>query len=124
MAMLDTDKLHELLPGVVSRQTVPEVEYSQWSDAVSAKVRKHAPEHGHSRLEVCLLDRNLETLLAVIGHGARELDEALGKSRLERDKILQRAAGDPGSLEKSCAEVPSWEHLVATVARLVGDAGG
>jgi hypothetical protein len=54
----------------------------------------------------------------------RELDQALGKNRLERDKILQRAAGDAGSLDKACAEMPSWEHLVTTVARLLRDAGG
>lgn len=91
--------------------------------AVEAEVRKRAPDHGQAKLEVCLLDRNLETLLAVVGHGARELDEALGKSRLERDKLLQRAAGDEGLVEKACTEVPSWGHLVATVAQLLGDAG-
>jgi hypothetical protein len=124
VAVLDTDELHDRLPGISSRRTVPDTEYPRWSDAVVAEVRKRVPDHGQAHLDVCLLDRNLETLLAIIGRGVRELDEALGKSRLDRDKILQRAAGDESMVHKACAEMPSWGHLVATVARRMSHAVG
>jgi hypothetical protein len=118
VAVLDSDRLHHLFPGLIaSRGAVPDIEYPRWSDAVSAEVRKRVPDHGQAHLEVCLLDRNLETLLALIGRGVRELDEALSKSLLDRDKILQRAAGDESMVEKACTELPSWGHLVAAVAR-------
>jgi hypothetical protein len=65
------------------------------------------------------MDHNLETLLALIGRDLRELDGALGKSRLHRDKSLQRAAGDANLLARACAEMPSWERLVTTVVRLL-----
>ena len=57
--------------------------------------------------------------MSVVGDGMPQLGSALGKSRLARDKILQRAAGDEGAVRRACAEMPSWEHLVATVTRLV-----
>jgi hypothetical protein len=122
VAVLDTDELHDRLPGISSRRTVPDTEYPRWSDAVVAEVRKHAPDHGQTRLDVCLLDRNLETLLAIIGRGVRELDEALGKSRLDRDRILQRAAGDERVIQSACTEMPSWKQLVETVAQRIGRA--
>jgi len=87
---------------------------------VEAKVRDRAPLAAQSRLQVGFLDRNLETLLSVVGRGAPELDDALGKDRLRRDKILQRAAGDEGLVSRACAEIPSWELLVTTVAQLLG----
>lgn len=117
VAVLDTDELHDRLPGISSRRMVPDAEYPRWSGAVTAEVRKHAPDHGQAHLDVCLLDRNLETLLAIIGRGVRELDEALCKSRLDRDKLLQRSAGDETMIARACTEMPSWEDLVATVAR-------
>lgn len=124
VAVLDTDKLHDckLLPGISSRRTVPDTGYPRWSDGVIVEIRKHAPDHGQARLDVCLLDRNLETLLAIIGRGVRELDDALGKSRLDRDKILQRAASDDSMVQRACAEMPSWEQLVETVAQRIGRA--
>lgn len=124
IAVIDTDKIHDLFRNIPSRSTIADAEYERWSDAVVAEVRKRAPERAGNQLEVCLLDRNLETLLAVIGREVRELDDALGKSRLHRDKILQRAAGDASLLAKACAEMPSWEHLVATVTRLLMERSG
>lgn len=122
VTVLDADRLHDRVTGIASRGTVPDAEYLRWSDAVAAEVRKHAPDHGQAHLDVCLLDRNLETLLSIIGRGVRELDEALDKSLLDRDKILQRAANEESTVQKACAEMPSWEHLVATVARRMGPA--
>lgn len=119
VAVLDTDEIHDRLPGLPSRRKVADAEYEKWSDSVVSEVRKQAPDRGHARLEICLLDRNLETLLSVIGHGVRELDDALAKNRLHRDKILQRAAGDDALVARACAEMPSWERLVATVTRLL-----
>jgi hypothetical protein len=119
VAVLDTDEIHDRLPGIPSRRRVADAEYEQWSDSVVSEVRKQAPDRGHARLEICLLDRNLETLLSVIEHGVGELDDAIAKSRLHRDKILQRAAGDDALVARACAEMPSWERLVATVARLL-----
>jgi hypothetical protein len=119
VAVLDSDEIHDRLPGIMARRTVAGAEYERWSESVMTEVREHAPVHGHARLEICLLDRNLESLLAVIGQGVPELDGALAKSRLHRDKILQRAAGDQTLLARACAEMPSWERLVATVTRIL-----
>jgi hypothetical protein len=119
VAVLDTDELHDRLPGIPSRRTIADTAYTQWSDSVVSAVRKHAPEVRQSRLEICFLDHNLEALLSLIGDGMPELSRALGKRRLDRDKILQRAAGDENSVRRACAEMPSWEHLVATVTRLL-----
>lgn len=82
-------------------------------------IRKRAPEARQSQLEICFLDHNLETLLSLIGAGMPQLGSALGKRRLDRDKILQRAASDESSVRRACAEMPSWEHLVATVTGLL-----
>jgi hypothetical protein len=119
VAVLDSDEIHDRLPGIRSRRMVADAEYERWSESVTAEVRERAPVHGHARLEICLLDRNLESLLSVIGHGVTEIDGALAKSRLHRDKILQRAAGDDAVLARACAEMPSWERLVATVTRIL-----
>jgi hypothetical protein len=86
---------------------------------VVREVRKQAPEVRQSQLEICVLDRNLETLLSLIGEGMPQLASALGKRRLDRDKILQRAASDERSVSRACATMPSWDHLVTTVSRLV-----
>jgi hypothetical protein len=119
VAVLDTDELHDRLPEVPSRRTIGDDAYGPWSEAAVAAVRKQAPTEAHAQLEVCFLDRNLETLLAIVGDGARELADALGKSRLDRDKILQRAAGNDGLVARACAEMPSWDNLLAMVARCV-----
>jgi len=124
VAVLDTDEIHDRFPVIPSRRTIADAEYERWSDAVVTEVRRHAPDEGHPRLEVCLVDRNLETLLALIGQGAREVDGALGKSRLDRDKILQRASADESLIFRASAEMPSWERLVATVVRLLARTAG
>ena len=118
VAVLDTDELHDRLP-VASRRTIGDAEYERWSASVMTAVRSSAPPDCHARLEICLLDRNLETLVGVVGRGAREFGDALNKSRLHRDKLLQRAADDQDLLRRACAEMPSWDHLVTTVTRLV-----
>jgi hypothetical protein len=117
VTVLDSDAIHDRLPGIASRGAIADAEYDRWSDAVVADVRKRAPDDRQHQLEVCLLDRNLETLLSLLGRGARELDSALGKSRLHRDKILQRAAGDEGLVTRACEEMTSWGELVATVTQ-------
>jgi len=119
VVVLDTDEIHDRLPGILSRRKIVDTAYKQWSDSVASEVRKRAPEVRHSQLDICFLDHNLETLLALIGDGMPQLGSALGKRRLDRDKILQRAAGDETSVRRACAEMPSWEHLVTTVTRLM-----
>lgn len=123
VAVLDTDEIHDRLPGIKARRTIADTAYQQWSDAVVSEVRKQAPEVRHSQLEICFLDRNLETLLSLIGEGMPQLASALGKRRLDRDKILQRAASDERSVSRACATMPSWDHLVTTVSRLVAAHG-
>src|SRR3954468_22138686 len=120
IAVLDTDKLHELLPGIPSRTTVGDAAYSQWTDAIAIEIRRLLPDHGKPRLRVCLLDRNLESLLVMFGRGASGVDAAIGKDRLARDKVLQRAAADVGIVTAACVGMPSWGALVRTVAELVG----
>ena len=119
VAVLDTDKIHDRIAGIDARRMVLDADHEPWCQSVITAIRKHAPDYAQVRLEVCLLDRNLETLLALVGPGAHGLEGAVRKSPLDRDKILQRAADDPGLATKACAEMPSWEQLVATVSRLV-----
>jgi hypothetical protein len=119
VAVLDTDEIHDRIPGIPSRRTIVDDAYAQWSDAVANDIRKRVPEVGQNQLEICFLDRNLETLLALVGSGMPQLSGALGKKRLDRDRILHRAAADEALVRRACAEMPSWEHLVATVAQLI-----
>lgn len=119
VAVLDTDEIHDRIPGISSRRMIPSTGYQQWSDAVVRELRSHAPEAVQRQLEICFLDHNLETLLSLVGNGMPELDAALGKKRLARDKILHRAAADEGQIHKACAEMPSWNHLVTTVSNVV-----
>jgi hypothetical protein len=65
MAVLDTDKLHDLLRGISSRQTIADQEYPRWSDTAVRDVRTRATNAVQSRLQICFLDRNLETLLSI-----------------------------------------------------------
>ena len=123
VAVLDTDEIHDRLPGIKARRMIDDTAYQQWSDSVVSEVRKQAPEARHSQLEICFLDRNLETLLSLVGEGMPQLASALGKHRLDRDKILQRAAGDQRSVSRARATMPSWDHLVTTVSRLVAAHG-
>jgi hypothetical protein len=111
------------MPDLASRRTVSDADYDRWSSSVEAWVRQHAPDHAQPRLHACLLDRNLETLLMAVGGGMTEPGGVYAKNRLDRDKHLQRAASDERLVRKACAEMPSWEQLVATVTRLVR-AGG
>jgi hypothetical protein len=119
VAVLDTDEIHDLLPGISSRRAVADSKYASWLDSAIDEVRKHAPQAVQSQLEVCFLDQNLEGLLAIVGHGMPELSRALGKDRLARDKILHKAAADEELVRKACTEMSGWEALVTTVARLI-----
>lgn len=58
------------------------------------EVRKRAPEVTQHKLKIGFLDRNLETVLSLVGRGMPELPRALAKGLLARDKILHRAAAD------------------------------
>ena len=66
--------------------------------------------HDAARLTICFIDRNLETLLKILG------DTSIEKDVVQRDKILQRASGDPVLIRRALEEMPSWANLVATVA--------
>lgn len=119
IAVLDTDKLHHRVPGISARSAVADTEYNAWSDAAGIEIRKHASATVQDKLAICLLDRNLETLLSLVGHGTSALPAALKKELLERDKVLHRAAADQTLVHRSCAEMPSWGYLVSTVTRMV-----
>jgi hypothetical protein len=119
VAVLDTDEIHDRIPGISSRRTIASVDYKQWSDSVMGEIRKRAPESAQNQLEICFFDQNLETLLSIVGKGMPELASAIGKKPMARDKLLHRAASDSGLISTACAEMPSWEHLVATVTHLV-----
>jgi len=119
VAVLDTDEIHDRLPGIPARRTITDAHYGPWRDSVVTEVRKRAPEPAQHRLDICMLDANLETLLSLIGRGAGGLDDALRKDRLHRDKLLHRAASDEELVRRACAQMPSWDQLVATVARIL-----
>lgn len=118
-ASSSTDRCGTRIPGISSRRTIASVDYKQWSDSVTGEIRKRAPEAAQNQLEICFFDQNLETLLSIVGKGMPELASALGKNLMARDKLLHRAASDSGLVSSACAEMPSWEHLVATVTHLV-----
>lgn len=119
VAVLDTDEIHDRLPGIRARRTIADGHYEAWRDSVVSEIRKRAPDQVQHRLDICMLDANLETLLSLVGHGALGLDEALRKDRLHRDKLLHRAASDDELVRRACAQMPSWEQLVETVARIL-----
>lgn len=119
VAVLDTDEIHDRLPGISSRRMVTDSKHAAWLESACKAVQKHAPEAMHAQLEICFLDQNLETLLSLVGHAMPELSLALRKDLMARDKILHRAAADEALVRKACAEMPSWEALVTTVARLI-----
>ncbi len=119
VAVLDTDEIHDRLPRVLSRRTVADAGYSSWLDSAINEVRKHAAQAQQARLEICFLDRNMETLLSVVGQGMPQLSQALRKDPLERDKILHKAAADEALIRRACSEMPSWNALVTTVTRLL-----
>ncbi|MBC7976014.1 MAG: hypothetical protein H7138_13665 [Myxococcales bacterium] len=116
VAVLDTDKVHHRVPSITARSAVAEHELARWADEVTAAIRSGAPSDARTRLDVCFLDRNLETLIALAGRGHPQLKQALGKDLLARDKLLYRAAADDALPAQICAAMPSWDHLVATAA--------
>jgi hypothetical protein len=118
LAVLDTDRLHDRIPTIVPRRTIDPAGYAAWAEAAERAVRDSVAVAGQAPLESCLLDHNLETLLAIVGRGAEVLNDALSKDRLARDKLLARAASDAPTIARACAEMPSWGQLVETVARL------
>lgn len=74
---------------------------------MSASVR-----HDAARLTICFLDRNLETLLKILG------DTSIEKDVVQRDKVLQGAAGDPVLIRRGLDDLTSWANLVDTVANV------
>lgn len=112
IAVLDTDKLHELLGGE-ARKLVAGPAYDAWSTKMEERCRERLGPHDAARLTICLLDRNLETLLEAIEGASVEKDV------VERDAILQRAAAEPALLRRALAQMPSWADLVETVAHRV-----
>lgn len=100
VAVLDTDKIHGRLPKLESRGMIADAAYESWSHAAAREIRQAAHEVGQSQLEICFLDRNLESLLSLIGDGMPQLGSALGKSRLARDK----SCSAPLAPKARCAE--------------------
>jgi hypothetical protein len=109
IAVLDSDKLHKLWAGA-SRQQVADPDYEIWATQMEAKCRERLGPHDAARLTICFLDRNLETLLNVLG------DTSLEKDVVQRDKVLQRAGADPGAIRRGMDGMPTWAKLVDTVA--------
>jgi len=109
IAVLDSDKLHDLLGGE-ARKLVPDPDYSTWSAQMEAKCRERLGPHDAARLTICFIDRNLETLLNILG------DTSVEKDVVQRDKVLQRASADPVLIRRGLEEMPSWTNLVDTVA--------
>lgn len=112
LAVLDSDKIHRRL-GTEARSRVPEGGYAAWAARTEVACRERIRSNQHyneAQLTICFLDRNLESLLEVIGgfSGKKEL--------IERDKILQRAASDPGLARRALEAMPSWAGLVDAVA--------
>jgi len=109
IAVLDSDKLHDLLGGE-ARKLVVDPDYESWSAQMEARCRERLGAHDTARLTLCFIDRNLETLLKILGGASQEKDV------VQRDKVLQRAAGDPALIRRGLEQMPSWAKLVDTVA--------
>jgi len=77
---------------------------------MEARCRERLGAHDTARLTLCFIDRNLETLLKILGGASQEKDV------VQRDKVLQRAAGDPALIRRGLEQMPSWAKLVDTVA--------
>jgi hypothetical protein len=117
VAVLDSDKIHRKLGGD-ARGQVADAEFAGWSARMEERCRESLrgdPEvpYQAERLTICFLDRNLETLLEILE------GTTVGKDPIERDRILQRAAGDPAQIRRAAAAMPSWDHLVEVVAKVV-----
>ena len=115
VAVLDSDKLHDLLSGE-ARRLVTDARYDAWAAQMEARCRERLGTHDATRLTICLLDRNLETLLEVLG------DTSGDKDIVDRDKLLQRAAADPALIRRALDKMPSWANLIDAITRLVRDA--
>ena len=109
IAVLDSDKLHDLLGGQ-ARKLIADPDYEPWSAHMETRCRERLGSHDLARLSICFIDRNLETLLKILG------DTSLEKDVVQRDKVLQRAAGDPVLIRRGSEQMPSWAYLVETVA--------
>jgi hypothetical protein len=109
IAVLDSDKLHDLLGGE-ARKLIAESAYDTWSAQMEARCRERIGPHEAARLTICFIDRNLETLLKILG------DTSIEKDVVQRDKVLQRASGDPVLIRRGLEEMPSWANLVEAVA--------
>lgn len=112
IAVLDSDKLHELLGGE-ARRLIAGPAYDAWSAKMEERCRERLGQHEAARLTLCLLDRNLETLLEVVEGTSVEKDV------VERDAILHRAAADPALIRRALDQMPSWAHLVDAVVRRI-----
>jgi hypothetical protein len=110
IAVLDTDKLHDLLRGE-PRKLIAETAYDAWAAEMAAKCRARIGTHDVARLTFGFLDRNIETLMKVLG------DDLVEKDVLRRDSLLQKAAADPVLIRRALDEMPTWAALVETVAR-------
>lgn len=113
MAVLDSDKLHDLLGGE-SRKLVTDAAYSDWSTRMEAQCRSRLGAHDATRLTICFMDQNLETLLKVLG------DTSTEKDVVQRDKVLQRASADPAQIRRASEQMPTWADLVDIVATRLG----
>jgi hypothetical protein len=111
IAVLDSDKLHVLLD--VEARRVADPGLDAWSAQMEARCRARLGPHEDARLAFCFLDRNLETLLQILGHTSPE------KNVVERDKVLQRAAGDPVLIRRALEQMATWATLVEAVARRI-----
>ncbi|HSK03156.1 MAG TPA: hypothetical protein VK932_18015 [Kofleriaceae bacterium] len=112
IAVLDSDKLHELLGGG-ARKLVADPAYDAWAAQMEARCRERIGAHDAERLAICFPDRNLETLLQALG------DTSVKKNVLQRDKLLQRAASDPALIRRASEAMPTWANLVDAVAQRI-----
>jgi hypothetical protein len=108
IAVFDSDKLHDLLGGE-ARKLVADPAHDSWSAQMEARCRDRLGPHDAAQLTICFLDRNLETLLKILG------DASVEKDVVQRDKVLQRAASDPVLIRRGSEAMPSWANLVNTV---------
>jgi hypothetical protein len=110
IAVLDSDKLHDLVGGD-ARSQVARAAYPTWSAQMETRCRQRLGPHDEGKLTFRFLDRNLESLLEVLG------DDAGRKDVLQRDKILQRASSDAALIERASGVMSSWSALVETVVQ-------
>ncbi len=110
IATLDADKLHDLLGGT-ARKSVDQTGYAAWAAQMEAQCRARIGAHDAARLTVAFLDRNVESLLQVLG------GDTIEKDVVHRDTILRRASASPDLIHRASAQMPTWAALVDAVAR-------